>query len=88
MSCKQNESILIAALLQTASNEPAVIWDRREDILSGGLLVIEEINKDLNCSLVNLVVVGMGSITKYNNPYSAKLLQVIANLHGRIDLKI
>ena len=39
VSCK-NYSILIVGLPQIASNEPAVVWDRREDILSGGLLAI------------------------------------------------
>ena len=77
--CK-NGSILIVALPQTVNSELTLSWERRQEILPGALAAAEIINNDSSLLPLKLVMADSGPVTRYDQPYSGNVLEVIANL--------
>ena len=78
-SCAKSDSILIIALPQAVDSDLTLSWER-EEILPGALAAAEIINNDSSLLPLKLLVADSGPVTRYKQPYSGNVLEVIANL--------
>ena len=76
----QNKSILILSLPQRLDSEQIWSWESQQVSLHGALLSNDIINNDSNPLSFELITADSGVITRYDDPYSGNMLQVIADL--------
>ena len=77
----ENRSVLILAKPQSFLSEQTSNYGQRQEILSEAFEnVVEIINNDSSLHSLELITADSGVITRYDDPYSGNVLQVIANL--------
>ena len=76
----QNKSILILSLPQRLDSAQIWSWECQQVSLYGALLSNDIINNDSSLHSLELITADSGVITRYDDPYSGDVLQVIANL--------
>ena len=76
----QNKSILILSLPQRLDSAQIWSWESQQVLLNGALLSTDIINNDSSPHSLELITADSGVITRYDDPYSGNVLQVIANL--------
>ena len=77
----ENRSVLILAKPQSFLSELTSNYGQRQEILSEAFEnVVGIINNDSSLHSLELITADSGVITRYDDPYSGNVLQVIANL--------
>ena len=77
----ENRSVLILAKPQSFLSEQGSNYGQRQEILSEAFEnVVGIINNDSSLHSLELITADSGVITRYDDPYSGNVLQVIANL--------
>ena len=77
----ENRSVLILAKPQSFLSEQSSNYGQRQEILSEAFEnVVGIINNDSSLHSLELITADSGVITRYDDPYSGNVLQVIANL--------
>ena len=77
----ENRSVLILAKPQSLLSEQTSNYGQRQEILSEAFEnVVGIINNDSSLHSFELITADSGVITRYDDPYSGNVLQVIANL--------
>ena len=80
----ENRSVLILAKPQSFLSEQSSNYGQRQEILSEAFEnVVGIINNDSSLHSLELITADSGVITRYDDPYSGNVLQVIANC-GRV----
>ena len=84
----ENRSVLILAKPQSFLSEQTSNYGQRQEILSEAFeYVVGIINNDSSLHSLELITADSGVLTRYDDPYSGNVLQVIANLtwNNRLD---
>ena len=77
----ENRSVLILAKPQSFLSEQSLNYGQRQEILSEAFdNVVGIINNDSSLHSLELITADSGVVTRYDDPYSGNVLQVIANL--------